>query len=113
MDLTIYSDMDWNDEAHRASFLMAHEMEHTLLATTALQQGLETQAYPIGDVGDPKDWLSDNADMHQQLAENAGLDPVSNLEDWDLNDPEQVSDFQFIHLADHVRLAAAYGVLTE
>ena len=111
MNLGIFVDMDWSDKTQLLMFLQAHEQEHHLLNEASTDQGLSAIMYPLGDIGDLKDWLKQNVQIHDQLAENKGLDAPPDLEEWDLNDPEQARDWLLDHLSDHDRLATAYNVL--
>jgi hypothetical protein len=112
MNLGIFLDMLWTDESSRAHFLMAHEQEHHLLNEASTDAGLSGVMYPIGEVGSREDWMRQHAQIHNTLADNAGLDRSPDLEEWNLEDAEQFRDWQLNHLADHDRLAGAYGVLT-
>lgn len=111
MNLGIFLDMEWSDPVQRAMFLQAHEQEHHLLNEASTDLSLTAVMYPLGDLGDEKVWLKQNAQIHNDLAVNIGLDFPPDLEEWDLSDPEQAHDWFLDHLSDHDRLATAYNVL--
>ena len=110
MSLFTYEYMDWSDESQKKQFLMAHQIEHHKLADAAIDQGFAASCYPLGDLGDIKDWLRYNQQMHAQHADNLGIDAPPDLEEWDLDDPDQASEWLLAHIGDHDRLAISYGV---
>lgn len=111
MNLSAFLDMRWDDEAMRLAFLHAHDQEHHLLNEASTDQHLAGLMYPLGDIGDIEVWKEQHAYMHEQLATNIGIAAPPDLRDWDFDEEGQFEDFQQDHLADHTRLAAAYGVL--
>lgn len=110
MSLFTYEYMDWSNEGQRKQFLLAHQIEHHKLAQAAIDHGFAASAYPLGDIGNMKDWLRQNQQMHAQLADNLSIDAPPDLEEWDLEDAEQASEWLLAHIGDHDRLALSYGV---
>ncbi len=109
MSLFTYEYMDWEDEAQRKQFNMAHEIEHHKLAQAAIDQGFSATMYPMGDNVN-KDWMRHNQQMHAQLADNLDIDAPPDLEEWDLKDRKQASEWMLAHIGDHDRLNISYGV---
>ena len=109
----MFLDMVWADEKQRQVFLQAHEQEHHLLNEASTDMGLAGLMYPLGDwEHDKQGWMRNHAQIHNNLAANVSLDAPPDLEEWDLDDPDQAQNWLLDHLADHDRLATAYGVLT-
>ena len=111
MSLQTFEFMDWKDPQQRQAFLLAHQIEHHKLTEAAIDQGFAATTFPLGDLGNVDEWLRFNAQMHQQHADNLEIDAPPDLEEWDLNDPQQVSEWLLAHIEDHDRLALAYGVV--
>lgn len=110
MSLFTYEYMDWNDEGQRKQFLLAHQVEHHKLAEAAIDQGFAASCFPLGDLGNIKDWLRYNQQMHVQLASNLAIDAPPDLEEWTLDDQQEASEWLLAHIGDHDRLNISYGL---
>lgn len=110
MSLATFEDADLSDPAQLQAFVMAEQLEHHLLAQAALGERLLVSVYPTSDQN-MQEFLHLNYRMHQELCDALGLEQPPELEEWDLNDPDQAQQFLQVEMADHVRLATAYGVV--
>lgn len=110
MNLPSLSADEFLDPQAWAVWNLDHTIVHQELQDATLRAGKSAELYPL-DPDQMQDWLRRHQIMHEQLVQAWAIPGEAyNLEDWDLDEQQQLQDWIAIHAADHLRIANAAGV---
>ena len=110
MDISIFTDSPFGDDAAFKDFLLANSLNHSQNATALEQRGKSISVSPIADMGDnERDWLSVHAGIHAQEFARLGLTGLPDLEGVDLQDERQYYDWMLMHSLVHQAVSQALG----
>jgi len=110
-DLSIFVDNQVEDRAAMNDFLLANSLSHSQIAGAMQQRGMAVSSFPLTDMSNIKNWLSDHAKVHANEFFQTGLVGLPNLEDVDLEDQQQYHDWQELHSATHAAVNVALGLI--
>jgi hypothetical protein len=110
VNLSLSADVQFGDEVSWKAFLGDHWLAHEGLYQASIDAGLNLENYPLFDFDRQVEWLQRHNLIHKQLAEEWGIDPPPDLEDWDLTQEDDFNDWMQLHAQEHVRISLVAGV---
>lgn len=110
MNNAAYVDILWDDEASWANFLQDHGQDHETWYDTTLDAGLFVENYPILEWDESESWLDRHQRMHDEVAEEWGLEAAPDLQNWDLSDRQDFEDWVALHALEHSRINLIMGL---
>jgi hypothetical protein len=112
MDMSIYTDMPFDDKEAKKSFLLDNSLSHALIGKTLEQLGKSINAYPLNEMGNEKDWLNNHNDLHHQELILVGINQDIDLADVDMKDKQQWYDWMQQHALIHNYVNSALGIVS-
>lgn len=109
-DMTLYSNTEFGNKDAMNDFLFANSLSHHEIANAIQLQGKTINSVPIGDMGNPEDWLLSHYQVHQQEFEQLGLSGLPDLSVLDFKDQFQFYDWMQLHSSVHFLVNQTLGL---
>jgi len=112
MDITIFTDTPFGDDAAMKDFLFSNSQAHSLVAKTLEGLGTVINSQPISDMRSEKDWLLVHNEIHQEELAALGITQQSvDLSEVDLKDEAQYIEWMQQHAFMHQYVNDALGLV--
>ena len=112
MNLSPFSDMEFDDERAFEDFQLSHGLAHQKIAQVMFGNSNFYTTYPLFETpGQDRNWLLVHQAEHQSIFNLLGMTGLPDLATVDLKDEDQFDDWMQQHDDVHRRINAALGIV--